>query len=373
MKENERLLTRLTNKSDLEADIEQLIEYKKKHRNFNNVTDIEISKIIYKIQFSKNNNRHYILTPEAIKKLDKIGFPWKENRKNARLVWFDVFYEKLMEYKEKNGDFYGVTQDSVIGKIVQNIRRKDGKRYNLTPEMIDKLNEIGFPWVADIKDSQMRWFPEFYEKLVAYKEKHGDFFGVTQDKEIGATVHNLRQAYWGRNKGYNITPDIIEKLEEIGFPWEADPKLKQDKWFIPLFEKLVKYKETHGGFNGVTQDEEIGKIIGNIRRSYKGNGNYKLTPEMIEKLNGIGFIWEAQYGEWFEPFFEKLVEYKKSHNGFYGATHDKEIGLKVSSIRKAYNGKGRYRLTPEMIDKLNSIGFPWSATPKKVQEGELNI
>ena len=359
-----------------EPFFEKLVAYKENHGNFYNVAqDKEIGEVVRDIRGSyKGKKGCRKLTPKMIERLETIGFPWAGD-KRPRKIWFGPFFEKLVAYKEKNGNFVGITQDKEIGQTVRNIRStyKGRGTYSLTPEMIEKLESIGFPWEAEIKDVHDKWFPQFLEKLVAYKEKNGDFYRITKDKEIGSTVHNLRRAYWGGTRGYKITPEIVEQLDAIGFPWEYDPKDKQKNWFDIFYAKLIEYKEKKGTFKGVIQDKEIGSTAGTVRKLYKDKEFRRLTPEMIEKLEEIGFPWEAEYGEWFEPFFQKLVEYKKAHNGFDGATQDKEIGLKVSSVRKSYNGKGKYRLTQEMIDRLNSIGFPWSAKPNKAKEDELTI
>ena len=149
------------------------------------------------------------------------------------------------------------------------------------------------------------------------------------------------------------------------------------KWFEPFFEKLIEYKEKHGNFYGVTRDEEIGIQVCGVRCAYKGIGTRKLTLEMIEKLNSIGFPWEADindyYAKWFPEFYEKVVAYKAKHGTFYGITQDKEIGPQVQIVRYAYKGKGGTKLTQEMINKLNSIGFPWSAKSKQVKEDDLTV
>ena len=147
---------------------------------------------------------------------------------------------------------------------------------------------------------------------------------------------------------------MIDKLNAIGFPWELD-------WFTPFYEELIEYKERHNGsFVGVANDKEIGNTVSGVRQAYKGKGSYKLTQEMINKLNAIGFHWERE--DWFTPFYEKLIEYKESHNGsFSGVTQDEEINKTVGSVRQAYKGKkGVANLTQQMIDKLNAIGFPFS-------------
>ena len=289
---------------------------------------------------------------------------------------FTLFYEKLIEYKENhNGSFVGIVMDKEIGYTISNVRQafKGKGTLKLTTEMIDKLNAIGFPWEVEKVD----WFTPFYEKLVKYKEKNGSFAWVRADKEIGNTVNSVRQAYKGI-RDLKLTTEMIEKLNAIDFPWEVALKDRYKDWFNPFYEKLIEYKENHNGsFDGVTQDKEIGGRVKDVRQAYKGNGNHKLTQEMIDKLNAIGFDWgkdkEKIEGQWFIPFYEKLIEYKKIYGDFAGVRGDKEIGVRVNGVRQAYKGKGSLKLTQEMIDKLNAIGFPWEARAKKVQEDVLSV
>ena len=240
--------------------------------------------------------------------------------------------------------------------------------------MIDKLNTIDFPWERE------DWFTPFYEKLIAYKKSHnGSFEGVLMNKEIGTTVNRIRQAKKGKG-GINLTEEMAEKLEAIGFPWEVE---KVD-WFTPFYEKLIEYKQKHNGsFVGAVTDKEIGGTVGSIRKAKKGKGTYKLTDEMMEKLDAIDFPWERE--DWFTSFYEKLIEYrdneikdkngniKKPKGSFAGVATDKEIGGTVGAIRQAKKGKGKCKLTDEMIDKLDVIGFPWEGRTKKVQEYDLSV
>ena len=291
---------------------------------------------------------------------------------------FALFYEKLIEYKEKHGSFAGVTMDKEIGNTVNTIRQayKGKGHVKLTQEMIDKLNAIEFPWEAENR----QWFEPFYKKLIKYKESHnGSFAGVVADEEIGNRVSTIRRAYKGKGN-IKLTEEMIDKLNAIGFPWEG-----REDWFIAFLEKLIEYKESHNGnFVGVTNDMEIGRTVHGVRSAYKGKGGYKLTQEMIDELNAIGFPWEIKV-DWFTPFYEKLIDYrnmeildengniKKEKFSFFGVIKDKEIGTTVNRIRQSYKGKGSIKLTQEMIDKLNAIGFPWEARAKKVQEDVLTV
>ena len=374
MNKNENLITKTTKRVKgkwFEHFFEKLVEYKEKHGNFYGVTqDPEIGVLVHGIRCAYKGIGTRKLTSEMIEKLNSIGFSWEADINDYYAKWFPEFYEKVVAYKAKHGTFYGITTDKEIGWQVINVRKaykgKDGPK--LTQEMIEKLESIDFPWVAEKTD----WFTPFYEKVVAYKEKYGTFKGIIIDKEIGTTVSNIRCAYKGMGRT-KLTQEMIEKLNSIGFPWQADKNEYQAKWFSEFYEKVVAYKAKHGTFYGITTDKEIGHKVGSVRCAYKGKGVTKLTQEMIDKLNEIGFSWEAEYGSWFDSFYEKVVAYKEKHGTFKGITADKEIGLQVCGVRSAYKGKGGTKLTQEMINKLNSIGFPWSAKSKQVKEDDLTI
>lgn len=116
---------------------------------------------------------------------------------------------------------------------------------------------------------------------------------------------------------------------------------------------------------------------------------HRLSPEMIDRLNNIGFPWvagdESELPQWFNAFYKKLIEYKnkeilgkngkikKPKGSFAGVRCDAEIGMVVNSIRRAKNGRHSLKLAQEMIDLLDEIDFIWEARPKKVQEDNLSV
>ena len=173
-------------------------------------------------------------------------------------------------------------------------------------------------------------------KIIEYKEKHASFKGITQDKEIGTAVMNLKAAYKNPIKRPKFDPIFVRKLDEIGFPWIS----RNHDWFEEFYIKLVEYKKVNNGFYKITQDKEISKMITRIRSAKKGLKPYKLTQEMIDKLNEIGFPWEASRYEWFDVFYNKLVAYKQKYGSFDGVTADLELKGIVGRIRSAYKGKG---------------------------------
>ena len=179
---------------------------------------------------------------------------------------------------------------------------------------------------------------------------------------LGKMIHNLRN---DRKRG-RLKDEQIKVLDEMGMVWRVEPY----DWFTPFYKKLIDYKERRGNFDGITRDPEIGNLAVNVRQAYRGKGKRKITSVMIEKLNEIGFPWEVGYRHWFDPFYEKLVAYKEKKGSFKGLSTDPEIGETVGRLRQAYRGKGNSRLTKEIIEKLDAIGFIWDGNQARTQKKE---
>jgi len=339
-------------KFDFDLFLEQVSAYVQEHGGYNNITiDPIIGQKVKKVRESYKGKRHSIrLTPEMIEMLNEIGFVW--NTRN--LNWFEDFYNKLVEYKKEHGSFYAVTQDKEIGSIVGSIRQayKNPAQKKLTQEMIDELNRIGFPWESETR----LWFNAFFEKVKAYKEKYNGFDGITTDPEIGVKVRTVRSAYNGRGTT-RLTQDMIDKLDSIDFSWGTTKK----EWLNTFVEKVKAYKEANGSFYAITRDYDLCSQVARVRQAYKGKINLVLPQWFIDQLNEIGFAWEAEQKDWFGEFYQNLIKYKKLRGSFKGVATDPLIGYTVGSVRQSYKGNRKQILTPEMIEKLEEIGFPWDA------------
>jgi len=144
-----------------------------------------------------------------------------------------------------------------------------------------------------------------------------------------------------------------------------------EHWFTVFVEALVSFKirEGHcrvprshveGGYN-------LGKAVKNIRQAKKGKVRTTLTPEMIQILDDLGFVWEITNSNWFEEDFLPALKKFKKREGHcrvpYSHVEDGyRLGQTVSVIRQAKKGKVRTTLTPEMIQILDDLGFIWDAS-----------
>ena len=103
---------------------------------------------------------------------------------------------------------------------------------------------------------------------------------------------------------------------------------------------------------------KLGSWVSSRRRGYK---NGQLTPDRIDALNALGFIWDP-----FEDDYQRGLGYLKAYKTELGdcrvpqrfRTKDSfTLGTWVTHRRNDYKVG---RLTPDRIDALNKLGFIWS-------------
>ena len=98
------------------------------------------------------------------------------------------------------------------------------------------------------------------------------------------------------------------------------------------------------------------------------NSSGRLTPDRIQRLEDIGFVWSVR-DDW-NKHYEELKLFRKEHGHCnVPARHsNRRLGVWVSSQRQLYKlftgvSKSKRRtnpLTQERIDKLNALNFTWA-------------
>jgi hypothetical protein len=167
-------------------------------------------------------------------------------------------------------------------------------------ERIQKLNEIGFEWFVPPVDS---WDKRF-EELKAFQREHGHCRvpGVN-DKDsatykLASWVSKQRQRYkllQQGKKGFVLTEERIQKLNEIGFEWSVT-KVFWDERFKDLkaFEKEHGHWRVPGKYDKNSATHQLALWVSKQRQGYKllqqGKKGF-ITEERIQKLNGIGLEW----------------------------------------------------------------------------------
>jgi hypothetical protein len=159
-------------------------------------------------------NRKGKLSPDRIKRLEDIGFTWKEHEEHFEKGFQETLLIKnrtgnpnvLWSYKTDKGFKLGIWQKAL------RVRYKMGK---VSPDRIKRLADIGFTWEI---------FEELFEKgfqeTFLYKERTGisnvpHSYKTAEGYRLGIWQANLRVRY----KMGKLSPDQIKRLEDIGFKW----------------------------------------------------------------------------------------------------------------------------------------------------------
>jgi len=174
----------------------------------------------------------------------------------------------------------------------------------------------------------------------------------------------------GQTPKTNLTRHQIERLEKIGFKWNAT------ETFEERCRDLEAFKSEFGHCNvpsKYTVNPSLGTWCSNIRCTYNQiqrgqTPKRNLTQDQIERLEEIGFKWKLI--ETFEQKCHDLEAFKSEFghcNVPYKYSANPSLGYWCSNIRYSYNqirqGETPSRnLTRDQIERLKEIGFKWKLT-----------
>jgi hypothetical protein len=285
------------------------------------------------------------------------NFATASEKFNAR---WNAMFERLKKYKEEHGNCLvpqRYEEDPQLGQWVSDQRRVATVDDKMKHERRDMLNSIGFVWRVrepyrtPILDK--RWNDKF-ERLVHYKEKHGDCLvpkNYEEDPSLGWWVATQRRIY-ASNK---LRSDRRSKLESLGFVWVAGQSLTaHEKQWENMFAKLEQYLRQHGNCavpQYYKEDPSLGTWVMTQRKIRD-----ELDSDRHSRLASIGFVWDAFDQQW-EEMFEKLEDYRQAHGDClvpFRYKNDPSLGIWVSTQRS-----GRDKLDPTRRERLESIGFVW--------------
>ena len=149
----------------------------------------------------QNIKRGYVkLSQEQMQQLLDLGLNLESKSKKFD---FENFYNRLVEYKNRNGHLHIKTGEKDIDNypLGQKIAQTRKGYIELTEEQKKKLEKVGIVF----KYETQSWFVTFYCLLVDYKNKRGSFIGVENDKILGTIVESIQ-----RQKGIRPRKNLVE-------------------------------------------------------------------------------------------------------------------------------------------------------------------
>ena len=266
-----------------------------------------------------------------------------------RLASWESMYEKLLEFKKKNGHCNVPgrwSEDPRLGGWVGRQRTKKSRGL-LTDKCIERLNKIGFIW--DVLASN---WEEMFEHLLEFKKDHGHCNTPNrwpENPKLSRWVFTQRE-FWKNGK---LSEDRIERLEAAGFEWD----ILGTNW-NEMFSALLKFKEKNGQCNvprAWHENPDLSYWVSTQRENYRKG---LLSPDRIERLEQIGFIWDTIQNNW-EDNYSALIEFKRE-TGHCDVPDKWPMNLKLSHwVGKQRSDWKKNRLSADRIEKLNAIGFTW--------------
>ena len=139
-----------------------------------------------------------------------------------------------------------------------------------------------------------------YRHAKAYAKRRGDLLVPASYVDetgfrLGVWISNLRAARKTRPDSFQVTPEHIAMLDEIGMQWDA----REAKWQCAL-RRAGEYRAAHGDLtvpvNYKTEDGFcLGDWIRRMRESYAAH-DARLTPERVAKLERA-WAWSGRPAE----------------------------------------------------------------------------
>ncbi|MCC8101282.1 MAG: Helicase associated domain protein [Clostridiales bacterium] len=283
---------------------------------------------------------------------------------------WDRMFDQAKKFYEETGSLkipsnYITADGYALGNWLSNQKaiRKGSMRGSLTEERIRRLDSIGMVWETA---TDLTW-EKNYAAAKRYREKYGNLDVPTKyvDEEgiaLGSWLASIRA--WenaGAHQKY-LTPDRIQKLNELGMVWNV-PDYYWERSYAAALAYYREHRDLDVSRDYITEDGiRLGAWIYRLRSLRAGNA--KGTPptsEQIRRLDEIGMIWTSQIENKWEKAFHAAESYSKEQGNLlvpekYVTEDGLPLGTWIQRQRSQYkNG----RLSEERIQRLNAIGMTW--------------
>ena len=301
----------------------------------------ENSKLATWCAHQRNEYQKDKLPADHIQRLETLGFDW-----NPFDAAWESMFAALSAYKQAHGDC-NVPQRWESNRELGTwcgTQRRIYKKNELSVDRVRRLEQLGFVW-----DQLASAWEEMFAALLACQQMYGDCVVPNNMPALRLWCSRQRSAY----KNNELSPERIQRLESIGFTWDA-----LDAGWEQMFAALTAYKQAHGDCNVPASwdvNPELGQWCYVQRRTYRKN---KISKDRVQRLEQLGFVWELLETSW-DEMFAALKRYRQTHGDCKVPLKwkdDPKLGQWCSSQRANYK---LGNLSVDRIYRLESLGFVW--------------
>lgn len=305
-----------------------------------------------------------LLSDSEIKKLEKLNFDFDPDKS-----LFESDFQKLIEYKAKNGHVNVPTMGTYLGRKV-NKYRIYYRKGTLSPERIERLNSIGFQFTFEETKS---WDERFEELKNYYKNYNTKQVNSAIDLALYSWERRQRQSY---AKG-KLEEEQILRLNEIGFDW-AFQRIREtkEKWDV-RFGLFKKYWQSNPTLDIPVEHSDY-EILNVFVKDLKYNyGRNRIDDGKLNQLKEIGFdfnllpVSEVKEKQW-DAFYERLKQLKAVKGDLLIPKSD-EYSDMPPWIKAQRRAKMLGSLSENKLILLNEIEFPWTGKIQANKESKEDI
>jgi Fe2+ transport system protein FeoA len=291
------------------------------------------------------------MPPERRQRLDELGFVWSL----LEADWEEGF-SHLKIYRDRVGDCRVEQRHKENGfALGQWVTVQRVNKHKMSPERRQRLNELGFVWDPHEAD-----WEEGFNHLKIYRDRVGDCLVEQRHKEngfaLGQWVSRQRQSK------DTLSLKRRQRLDELGFVWDI---LERD--WEEGFNHLRAYKSRENNCNVSKSHKENGFPLG-LWVSQQRVSKDSISPERRQRLDEIGFVWDAREAAWEKGFNSLKVYAHRVGDCRVPKTHKEEDGFELGSwvgVQRANKDK----MSPERRQRLDELGFVWDPQKADWEEG----
>ena len=242
--------------------------------------------------------------------------------------------------------------DYKLGNWVGNLRQR---KHLLSLKEIDQLNKVNFIWSPHILDWEIG-----LEALKDYVLREGNA-KVPQNHKEG--IFNLGS--WvatQRTKINTLSSQKTKQLNKLYFIWDT----YSEEWEA-AFNALETFKEREGHLSVPARHKENGFNLGSWVSNRRSTKSLSYPQKYKDKLNKMGFVWNANYEAWMQGYNQLLSFYKREGNINLPHKH-KENGYDLS--KWVFHQRANYKtLSVEQKKYLDDLNFSWNPNERKWEKG----